>query len=89
MLGGFPGDDTRSAYEANPIEQADFQLFPPEGTFYDDTVLTVATAEALLGGSGYSRAYRRFGRAFSREQLLRTRKKAVKKLSFRTQKQAK
>ena len=38
---------------------------PSQGArFTDDTVLTVATAAALLGDGDYTRAYRRFGRAF-------------------------
>jgi ADP-ribosylglycohydrolase len=41
-----------------------FELFPPGARFTDDTVLTVATAEALLGDGDYSGAYRRYGRAY-------------------------
>ena len=40
------------------------RLFPPGARFTDDTVLTVATAEALLGDGDYAAAYRRYGRAY-------------------------
>jgi ADP-ribosylglycohydrolase len=43
---------------------ADFELFPRGSRFTDDTVLTVATADALLGDGDYAGAYRRYGRAY-------------------------
>ncbi len=51
MLGAIAGDVIGSAYEGSPIKQTDFQLFPPGARFTDDTVLTLATAEALLGAA--------------------------------------
>jgi len=47
-----------------PVKTTDFELFPPGARFTDDTVLTVATAEALLSDGDYAGAYRRYGRAF-------------------------
>ena len=64
MLGAIAGDVIGSVYEARPVKTTDFALFPPRARFTDDTVLTVATAEALLGDGDYARAYRRYGRAF-------------------------
>ena len=64
MLGAIAGDVIGSAYEANAVKTTDFDLFPPGARFTDDTVLTVATAEVLLGNGDYAVAYRRFGRAF-------------------------
>lgn len=64
MLGAIAGDVVGSAYEANAVKTTDFDLFPPGARFTDDTVLTVATAEVLLGDGDYAVAYRRFGRAF-------------------------
>ena len=64
MLGAIAGDVIGSAYEANAVKTTDFQLFPPGACFTDDTVLTVATAEALLGDGDYAAAYRRYGRAY-------------------------
>ncbi len=47
-----------------PLKTTGFALFPPGARFTDGAVLTVATAQALLGDGDYTRAYRRFGRAF-------------------------
>lgn len=66
MLGAIAGDVIGSVYEANPVKTTEFQLFPPGARFTDDTVLTVATAAALLGDGDYAVVYRRFGRAFPR-----------------------
>jgi ADP-ribosylglycohydrolase len=64
MLGAIARDVIGSVYEANPLKRSDFELFPPGARFTDDTVLTVATAEALLSDGDYAGAYRRYGRAF-------------------------
>ena len=64
MLGAIAGDIIGSAYEARPVKTTDFELFPPGARFTDDTVLTLATADALLGDGDYAGAYRRYGRAF-------------------------
>ncbi len=64
MLGAIAGDVIGSVYEASPVKTTDFELFPPGSRFTDDTVLTVATAEALLGDGDYAGAYRRYGRAY-------------------------
>ena len=64
MLGAIAGDVIGSTYEARPVKTADFELFPRGSRFTDDTVLTVATADALLGDGDYAGAYRRYGRAY-------------------------
>jgi ADP-ribosylglycohydrolase len=64
MLGAIAGDVIGSAYEANAVKTTDFEMFPPGARFTDDTVLTVATAAALLGDGDYAAAYRRYGRAY-------------------------
>jgi ADP-ribosylglycohydrolase len=63
MLGAIAGDIIGSVYEVAPIKTTDFPLFDRRSTFTDDTVLTVATAEALLAGEDYAAAYRRLARA--------------------------
>lgn len=70
-LGAIVGDIVGSFYENNPTKDATFApLFHPRGRPTDDTVLTVATMEALLrrrsSPSGatsrdYAAAYREFG----------------------------
>jgi ADP-ribosylglycohydrolase len=64
MLGAIAGDIIGSVYEARPVKTINFELFPSGARFTDDTVLTLATAEALLGDGDYAGAYRRYGRAF-------------------------
>lgn len=64
MLGAIAGDLIGSVYEGSPVKTTSFELFPPGARFTDDTVLTVATAEALLGDGDYAGAYRRYGRGY-------------------------
>lgn len=56
MLGAIAGDIIGSVYEFNPIKTEDFELFSPRCAFTDDTVLTVALAEAILHGRDYGRS---------------------------------
>ena len=48
MLGAIIGDIVGSAYEFNPTNDYNFELFPAEANFTDDTVCTIAIADALL-----------------------------------------
>lgn len=54
MLGAIAGDIIGSVYEFQPWQGAkdDFPLFTPRSTFTDDTVLTVALAQALMDCQG-------------------------------------
>lgn len=62
MIGAIAGDVIGSCYEFRPVKAEEFPLFPEGATFTDDTVLTAATAEALLEGGCYAAAYREWGR---------------------------
>jgi ADP-ribosylglycohydrolase len=64
MIGVIAGDIIGSIYEHDPTKSADFPLFQPACRFTDDTVLTIATASAILEGTSYGAAYRRFGRRY-------------------------
>jgi ADP-ribosylglycohydrolase len=64
MLGAIAGDIIGSVYEGWPHKATDFRLFDPACTFTDDSVLTVATAEALLDARPYEEVYREFGRRY-------------------------
>lgn len=64
MLGAIIGDIVGSVYEWDNIKTTNFPLFQPKCTFTDDSVLTVATAKALLTGKGYAQAYQDFGRRY-------------------------
>ena len=48
IIGAIAGDVIGSAYEFNPTRDYNFELFTPESTFTDDTVLTIANARWLL-----------------------------------------
>lgn len=48
MIGSIVGDIVGSVYEFDNIKTKDFELFKKECEFTDDTVLTVAVAEALM-----------------------------------------
>jgi ADP-ribosylglycohydrolase len=64
MIGAIVGDIAGSAYEFHPADRYDFELFPKGTDFTDDTVLTLATADALVHGLEYGEAYRNWGRRF-------------------------
>lgn len=53
MLGAIAGDIIGSIYEFNNIKTTDFPLFSDSCFFTDDTVLTVALAEAIITGASY------------------------------------
>lgn len=48
IIGAIAGDVIGSAYEFNPTRDYHFELFKPQSTFTDDTVLTMANALWLL-----------------------------------------
>ncbi|MEM9163083.1 MAG: ADP-ribosylglycohydrolase family protein [Cyanobacteria bacterium P01_F01_bin.4] len=60
MIGAIIGDAVGSAYEFERIKTKDFQLITSDSIWTDDTVLTLATADCLLYGSGYAEAYKRW-----------------------------
>ncbi len=64
MIGAIAGDIIGSVYEANPIKTTEFPLFNEYSRFTDDTVLTIATANALISGLDYASVYRQFGRNY-------------------------
>ena len=64
LLGALAGDAAGSAYERVPAPPGVFDLFPPEARFTDDTVLTLAVAEALLETGDYEVSLLRWGRAY-------------------------
>lgn len=64
MIGVIAGDVIGSVHEHGMGKSTDFPLFDPLCRFTDDTVLTVATAHAILTGMPYDVAYRDFGRRY-------------------------
>jgi ADP-ribosylglycohydrolase len=64
MLGAVAGDIFGAPFERHSLKKEDFDLFADRHFFTDDTVLTVATADALVGGGDYAAAYRRWARDY-------------------------
>jgi len=50
MLGAIIGDIVGSVYEWHNIKTKDFPLFRDDCFFTDDTVMTIATADAIMNG---------------------------------------
>ncbi len=64
MLGAIAGDIAGSVYEWAPVKHTDFPLYTEASRFTDDSVLTIAVAEALLDGEDYVAALQRWGQKY-------------------------
>ncbi|NBC31770.1 MAG: ADP-ribosylglycohydrolase family protein [Alphaproteobacteria bacterium] len=64
MLGAIIGDIAGSIYEADNIRSKDFPFFGPGSRFTDDTVCTLAVAEALLEDGDVAETLRRYARRY-------------------------
>src|SRR5262245_30317991 len=64
MLGAIAGDVIGSVHEFQPPLPEDFPLFTPPRKPTDDSVLTVAVAEAILDRRPYAESLRRWGRRY-------------------------
>ena len=63
MIGGIIGDIVGSVYEFTPmnIKSKDFLFFDEQGSYTDDSILSVATADWLLHGGDVAHYYSRYG----------------------------
>jgi ADP-ribosylglycohydrolase len=66
MIGAIAGDIVGSRFEHRAHKSVEFELWHPRCQFTDDTVITLATAEALLTDRDFGAAYHRWGRAYPR-----------------------
>jgi len=67
MFGAIIGDIIGSVYEWNNIKTKDFPLFSEHCSFTDDTVMTIAVAEALMNGGtsdDFIDAMKKYGRFY-------------------------
>jgi len=62
MLGAVAGDIIGSRFEGESAPERDFALFHPQCQFTDDTVCTLAVADALLGDRDFAASLRAFVR---------------------------
>ena len=61
MLGGIAGDIIGAPYEWDRIKHKEFPLFGPLSKFTDESVLTIAVADAILEGRYFGEAIRDWG----------------------------
>ena len=65
MLGAIVGDMVGSVYEFDNHRSKDFPLFSDDSHFTDDTILTIATADALMSDEwDFAAKYREYGRKY-------------------------
>ena len=64
MLGAITGDIVGSIYEWDNIKTKDFPLFTERNSFTDDSVLTLALADAILNNSDYGQVMREYYRRY-------------------------
>ena len=64
MIGALFGDIVGSVHERSRTKTTEFPLFTTDSRYTDDSVLTIATAHALLTGDSYDKAYRMWGRRY-------------------------
>jgi ADP-ribosylglycohydrolase len=64
MLGAIIGDICGSYYEFNPAEGYDFSLTPPKSKFTDDTILSIAVADAFLNEKDITQTLAKYGRSY-------------------------
>ena len=65
MLGAIVGDIVGSVYEFDNHKSKDFPLFREDSRFTDDTILTIATADALMTSEwDFAAQYREYGKKY-------------------------
>ena len=64
MIGAIIGDYVGSIYEMNNIRTTQFPLFSKGCTFTDDTIMTLAIAQALTTDRDYARSLREYGKLY-------------------------
>ena len=64
LLGAIAGDVIGSVYEFHAPKRTDFALFTPSSRFTDDSVLTLAVADAVISKRGYLESIRTYALAY-------------------------
>ena len=62
MIGAIAGDIIGSRFEGHPSPPRDFVLFHPDCRFTDDTVCSLALADAVMSGADFASTLRRYVR---------------------------
>lgn len=80
MIGAIIGDIVGSRFERSSNKSTEFELFTDECKFTDDTVLTIATAEAILDNSyDYKAKYQKYGKKYPNAGYGKSFKEWIKK----------
>lgn len=66
MLGAILGDFVGARFEMKPHKSVEFDFFHQKNAFTDDSILTIATAEALLTDKDFVQAYKKWARLYPR-----------------------
>jgi ADP-ribosylglycohydrolase len=64
IIGAIAGDIIGSVYEWHNVKAVDFDLFCHKSTFTDDSVLTLATMDAIINKKDYTESYQAFGKKY-------------------------
>ena len=64
MLGAIIGDICGSVYEFYPVDRYDFPLFTPQSKFTDDTVLTIAVADAFIHNKNMTKTIQEYANKY-------------------------
>ena len=64
MIGAIAGDVIGSIYEKSSTKTTDIELFLPYSTYTDDTVMTIAVADAIINNRSYQECLREWGQRF-------------------------
>lgn len=64
MLGAIIGDIAGSIYEFFPVESTDFPFFSEQSKFTDDTVLTIAVADAFIHNKDMSKTIQDYAKKY-------------------------
>jgi ADP-ribosyl-[dinitrogen reductase] hydrolase len=64
MIGAIAGDIIGSRYEGSRANESDFPLFLPSSRFTDDTVCSLAVANAIMGDGDFANHLRRLCRSY-------------------------
>ena len=64
MLGAIIGDIVGSKWEFDPTNDYNFELFSKENDFTDDTICTIAVADAIINGRDYGESIHEWCRRY-------------------------
>ena len=64
MIGAIIGDIVGSRFEFNNHRSTEFGFFHPDCEFTDDTVMTVAVADAIMSGRRFGEVMHEYGRQY-------------------------